>query len=111
MMINHIKRFFIAVWKNDTDPSDWLGETNYAYTRYKEPIDCGIFGKDYGYSTTAKGKRTRLGALVERSPAILALPFLIVYHTIAWPTWTIVTCVIDLLKIIIKLFTRRWEDM
>lgn len=112
MMISYIKRFFIAVWKNDTDPSDWLGKTNYEYTEYSEPVDDGwFFGKSYGYSTHTKGKRTWLGSLVEKSPGIVALPFLIVYHTTMWPLWCIITFIIMIVKLVIQLLTRRWEDI
>jgi hypothetical protein len=85
------------------DPNDWLTKKS-DYVMFNNPtfLMCGF------YKTHT---RTKLGKFFDNLPAIIALPLIIMYHIVAWPSFFVGMIVQNLVLAIFKLLTKKWKDI
>ena len=105
-----IKTFLKAIIENDWTPVSLLDRvTDTEWVDYSVPQT--VFGcTSYGY-LRENTERTQLGKFVDNIPGLISVLYLIIHYIFFSIVWITVCPTICILKLVFRLFTRKWKDV
>jgi hypothetical protein len=106
-----MREFLKNIWENKWSPFYFLnGDDKGSWIKYETP-DVSLFGTSTGF-WDSDYERTNFGKWVGNLPAFLALIFLFFYYVIFGTIWLIFFFIIlNIIKVVIALFTKRWNKI